>query len=287
MPKVGFYAFDRERSGKTGSSRIRVDNLCKYHPDFENAITGKKYDVVVFQKYYWHDYAKAFPGIKILDICDPDWLTGTSSTDFVRMLTLVDGVACNTEATAKYIRKLTDKPVVVIPDRHDMSLMKQHKIHTGRAKSVVWFGYSHNAEVLRPYIMKLEEHGLELTIIAEKFLRLASGSNYQFADKEHFVQWPSTVEEVNEELIKHDIALLPARRRPQEQYKSNNKDTHAMAVGLPVAHWGDEVDGFIEAESRIAFQKEHMEATRRDYDCKKSVQEYLDFIALLEKLTSK
>lgn len=285
--RVGFLTFDRDRSGKTGSTRIRVDNLVKYHEDFEIFVTGQKYDVVVFQKYYWHDYAKLFDGIKILDVCDPDWLYGSSQTDFVRMLTLVDGIACNTEATAEYIMKLTDKPVMVIPDRHDMALMKQKKIHKGRAKSAVWFGYSHNADVLRPYIMKLAEHGLDLTIISDKFVRIADSMNQEYAEKERFVQWPATVEELNEELVKHDIALLPSRRRPQEQFKSNNKDTHAAALGLAVAHWGDEVDTFMEAEARIKYQNEHMEQIRRQYDCKKSVEDYLRFIGQIENLTKK
>lgn len=283
--KVGFLPFDRDRSDNTGSTRIRVTNLVNNCPDFEVFKVGQKYDAVVFQKYYWHDYAAIYPGIKILDVCDPDWLTGV--VEFKRMLTLVDGVVCNTEATAEQIRKYTDRPVVVIEDRHDMKYVKGKKQHKGRAKSCVWFGYSHNASVLKPYVPKLLEHGLRLTIISEKFVTISGGQNQEFKGHEDFVKWPSSLELVNNELLRHDFALLPTRRKPQEQYKSNNKDTHALALGLPVAHWGDEIDALIEEKARIDDQNANYERIRVEYDCKKSVEQYLDFIALLAKRTEK
>lgn len=280
---TGFLSFDKDRQGdKTGSARIRVYNLLKYNPNFKEWTVGEKYDAVVFQKYYWTEYAAEFPGIKILDVCDPDWLTGATSAPVVEMLQYVDGVVANTEATAAYMRKLTTKPVIVIADRHDMAVFKEQKQHAGRAKSVIWFGYSHNASVLVPYIMKLQEHGLKLTIMAEKFVSAAGRFHPDFKDQESFVQWPSSISEVNKEMIKHDFALLPTRRRPQEQYKSNNKVTHAWAVGLPVAEWGDEIDKFMDPVARIQDQGEHFELAREDYDCKRSVEQMERFILELK-----
>lgn len=274
---VGFISFDRDRNDKTGSARIRVHNLVKYEPSFERFAAGKKYEAVVFQKYYWLDYAQLFDGVKILDVCDPDWLQGNNATQVKQMIEYCDGIVANTDATAEYIKLITDKPVKVIPDRHDMAIFKEKKIHKGTAKSVVWFGYSHNAHVLELYVPKLLEMGLKLTIISDKHVSAAKLSP-EYKAMENFVKWPDTIEEVNKELIKHDFALLPVRRRPQEQYKSNNKNTHAWAVGLPVANWGDDIDRLMDEAERIKDQEEHFESTKRDYDCKLSVQDLKDFI---------
>jgi hypothetical protein len=239
---------------------------------------------MVFQKYYWYDYAELFPGIKIFDICDPDWLHGSPNAEVVRMFELMDGIVANTEATAEYVRKITSKPVMVIPDRHDMAKFKERRIHKGRAKSVVWFGYSHNIKPLRMYIPKLQELGLKLTVISDKQVSV-SGSQYaDFKQFENYVKWPATLDEVNKELIKHDIALLPQSRHPQDQYKSNNKAVHAQAVGLPVAHWGDDLDRLMEESDRTAEADKHYDMVHTEYDCNKSVEQYQSFI---EELNAK
>ena len=280
---VGFITFDRDRSDQTGSARIRAGNLIKYAPEFEIFLTGKKYDAVVFQKFYWPQYAAIYDGVKILDICDADWLLGSPNVEVVRMLGYMDGVVANTEAMAEYIRKLTKVPVIVIPDRHDMALMKEQKQHKGKAKSVIWFGYAHNAHVLKPYIPKLMEHGLKLTIMSDKFVTVAGSMYADFKDSEDWVKFPIDVPAMNLEMIKHDFAILPPSRRPQDQYKSNNKTTHAWAVGLPVAIWGDEIDTFMDEEARKKDQEEHYQSTHELYNCVKSVEEYLNFIKDLQK----
>lgn len=282
-PKVGFLVFDRDRSQQSGSARIRAANLIKYAPNYEMFQTGIKYDVVIFQKYYWHDYAKLYKGLKILDICDPDWLQGSPNMELVRLLEHMDGVVANTEATADYMRKLTSKPIVVIPDRHDMALMRERKIHKGRAKRVLWFGYSHNAHVLKLYIPKLMELGLHLTIISEKFVSPSGHTHSEFKQFEHWVKWPGSIEAVNKEMLKCDFALLPASRKPQDQYKSNNKTTHAWSIGLPVAHWGDDIDRLMEEQARKAEAELHYNLTHIDYDCKNSVNELDRFIEQLKK----
>lgn len=276
--KVGFLNFNRDRSDQTGSARIRSQNLITYEPEWEEFVTGKKYDAVIFQKYYWHDYAKLYDGIKILDICDPDWLSGVASVDIVRFLEYMDGIVANTQATAEYILKICDKPVIVIPDRHDIAQFKQEKIHKGIAKSVIWFGYAHNAHVLKPYVSKLQDLGLELTIMSNEFKSVASYGSTEYKDHEHYVNWPKTLTEVNEELIRHDFVLLPSSRKIQDQYKSNNKSTHAWALGLPVAQWGDDIERFMDAEQRNKEKAEKMLQTRKDYDCILSCKEYKDFI---------
>ncbi len=279
---VGFITFDHDRRDKTGSARIRAYNLIKYDKDFHVFSSGPKYDAVVFQKNYWVEYAELFDGIKILDMCDPDWLSGSNAIQFRRMLNAVDGVVANTQVTADYIKMLTNKPVIVIPDRHDTDIFKEKKVHKGRAKSVVWFGYSHNATVLEMYIPKLEEMGLELTIVSEKHVSVCR-NHREFREHEHFVKWPDSIEQVNLELVKHDFALLPRRRRVYEQYKSNNKVTQAWALGLPVAEWGDDIDKFIDAEARIEDQNLHFEQTKKNYNCKLSVIELRAFLDKIAK----
>ena len=283
MSKVGFLTFDKDRRDKTGSARIRAHNLIKYEQNFEEFTAGVKYNVVVFQKFYWHEYAELYQGIKILDICDPDWLGGSKDVNIRRMLNAMDGVVCNTKNMADYIKKITDKPITVIPDRHDMNIFKEKKIHTGDAKSAIWFGYSHNARVLEIYINKLQEMGIRLTIMAEKAVS-ACRSNRSYKDMETFVKWPDTIRKVNRELIRHDFALLPKRRKYQDQYKSNNKATHARAVGLPVVQYGDELDIMIKADARIDDQEKYFKDTKREYNCKRSIVELNDFIKYLVKI---
>lgn len=286
---IGWLTFDRDRSSESGSTRIRAKNVIKYGNNHHIFKVGAKYDAVIFQKYYWHDYARLYDGIKVLDLCDPDWLSGSPTIDLMRLLQDVDGVAVNTPQMLSWVTRVTDKPCIVVPDRHDLEYMKEKKNHSGRAQSVVWFGYSHNASVLKPYVTKLMELGLRLTIISDKFVTV-SGSNPEFKDMETFVKYPSDgkggtdVAKMNKELIKHDIALLPVRRHVQDQYKSNNKPTHAWMVGLPVASWGDDLDLFLDEEARKKDQLEHYDSTRQEYDCKLSVKQYEEFIEKLAKM---
>jgi len=74
--KIRNYNFLQNNEGRKdiGSSRIRGEWLANNCGDTEIFIQGKAYDVVIYQKAYWVEHAKLFKGIKILDLCDPDWL---------------------------------------------------------------------------------------------------------------------------------------------------------------------------------------------------------------------
>lgn len=279
---VGFVTFDRDRKEKTGSARIRAHNLIDYSGnEFEEFVVGKKYDAVVYQKNYWYDHAEVYQGIKILDICDPDWLAGQTTIEIVRFINLMTGIVANTDKMADYIKKLTDKPVTVIEDRHDMASMKQERIHKGEAKSVIWFGYSHNAKRLKDFIPALTKLGLKITIMSNEYVSLSDHGNEDFKDNENFVYWPDTIEKVNLEIIKHDICLLPTSKRWSEQYKSNNKTTHAWALGMPVANYTEDLERFMNEDERNMEKELRMAKTRKDYDCKISVNEYKAFIGNL------
>lgn len=277
--KVGFLTFDKDKT-EAGSSRIRVRNLLKHDSNLEELKAGVKYDAVVFQKYYWTEYAEIYDGIKILDVCDPDWLLGDANIPFVKMLNLVDGITCNTDDTAGYLMRITGKPVVTIKDRHFIEEMGEPKKHKDKSKiSAVWFGYHHNGKILRSYIPLLSKYNIDLTIVSDVFFTVCDDStNEHFKDREHFVKWEGDISEINKELRKHDFALLPKRRKLQEKYKSNNKETYAILLGLPVAVWGDDIEELLTASQRNEYIKNVYEDTKKEYDSKKSVQELWDFI---------
>ena len=114
--KIGILTFEQFH-GKMdiGISRIRGHWLAKYWDEAEVWKMGQKYDIMIYQKVYWIEHAKQFNGIKILDLCDPDWKEWSSRIK--QMIDLCDAVTTSTYEIAKYIIKLTDKPVWYIPDR--------------------------------------------------------------------------------------------------------------------------------------------------------------------------
>ena len=126
--------------------------------------------MVVFQKAYWVNFASAYKGIKILDLCDGDWLFW--NYDIVQTLEHVDAVTCSTMEIAKFIVGITDKPVWVIPDRIDFADLvradgtKRWKEHTGELKKAVWFGYAHNFSILNTTLRALQKRDIELIVVA-------------------------------------------------------------------------------------------------------------------------
>ena len=103
--KVGFITmekFENRQLNSVGSSRIRARWVYKYWKEAEEWKTGHKYDAVVFQKVYWRDYMKKFKGIKIFDICDPDWL---DNRPVMEAIGLCDAVATSSPNLRDYIKK--------------------------------------------------------------------------------------------------------------------------------------------------------------------------------------
>ena len=128
---VGFLTFDQFcAQGNYASSRIRARWLVKYWPNAELFVLGRRYDAVIFQKVSWLEYARLFDGIKILDLCDPDFLHWSSR--MVQMMQLCDAVTTSTSALAEAVRKYTAKPVQCIPDRLDFECFG------GRRKGASW-----------------------------------------------------------------------------------------------------------------------------------------------------
>ena len=259
----------------TGSTKIRVGNLIKYWPELELYKYGEKPDVMIFQKVYMQAdylYPKNLDCIKILDICDPDWFDNQAVKQTIDEM---HAVTCPTEPLAEFLRQLTDKPVVVIPDRHDIAEYPVPKKHYDKATKLVWFGYKHNAELLKGAMNWIERNGFELTVISNDAPNL--GGEY------NFIKYPADEKDFIIELQKHDICILPQGNRPEDRFKSDNKTTKAWLAGLPVAQDAEQIEALIAPEAR---QKEALACYNKaikDYDCKLSVKQMQDLIKELVK----
>lgn len=280
---VGFvdFAYFHNRDN-VGSSKIRSRWVSKYWSEAETFSDGKKYDVEIYQKCYWTGHMKHSPALKILDVCDPDWL---ENPKFAETFPYVHGITVPTEAFARHFARVTDLPVKVIPDRLDLDLFKIQKTHVGKAKRVVWFGYSHNMGVLTQAIHTVKRLGLKLTVISEDMRMYLKDS--EDSSVFEFVKYEEKT--INQDIRKYgDIALFPPHmvfdtgRVPyRAQFKSNNKTIQAWANGLPVATNSEELEFFLDPDHRNQEAKDRLAEVKDKYDVKLSVQEYKDFIESL------
>lgn len=260
----------------TGSTKIRVNNLVRYWDEAEVYKYGEKPDVMIFQKVYMqadYQYPKTLDCKKILDICDPDWMDNQAIRQTIDEM---DAVTCPTEDLAEFLRQLTDKPVRVIPDRHDLAEFPPPKKHYGDGKKLVWFGYKQNAELLKGAVGWINRNGYTLTVIANDMPNL--GTEFEF------VKYPSTEKEFIVELQKHDICVLPIGNRPEDRFKSNNKTTKAWLAGLPVAQDAEQIEALLKAEARQKEADMCYNKAIKDYDCKQSVKEMKE---LIDELSSR
>lgn len=263
---TGFITFQNYHQRRNiGSSRIRAEWVAKYMKDAEMFQQGKKYDAIVFQKAYWKEMAREFTGNKILDICDPDWLDGAEVVSFAQYM---DAITVPTEALRADLERMTKKPVYVIPDREDLSLITKRKIHEGRAKKVVWFGYNTNLHTLEGTFDLINSLGLTLVVVTDG--NLTSG----ICPVEN-IKWDA---DADASILTGDFALLPDNLAGRGRYKSNNKTVHAWALGLPVAKNAHDMERFMEESERKKEADMRWEEVKRDYDVKKSAQQMEEVI---------
>lgn len=263
-----------------GSVKIRVENLLKHWPEASMYQYGDDMDVMIFQKVYvTYDYKfiNHLNRIKILDVCDPDW---TSSPDIYIKETLdnMDAVVVPTESLQKLLQQMTDKPVRVIKDRFDLSDFPAKKRHTGELKTLTWFGYSHNAELLRHAIPSLEDRGINLVVISNE-----DPAAYRWANKpEEYSKRYTYIKYDQETAYKNiqigDAVIFPKGYRPEDKYKSENKTVIAGLCGLPVVQSTEDLDKYQTAKSRTRHIDTIYAKLKQDYDCRLSVKEYKDLI---------
>lgn len=285
---VSFFDFSRYH-GKypdAGSTNIRVNQLLKYWPEANKYLFGQHPDVLIFQKVYCtpdYKFPKHYQGIKILDICDPDWLDGVTSIK--ETVDAVDAVTCSSDALRKFIKQMTNKPVITIADRFDLENIPTRKKHKYEARTVAWFGYRHNSDTLRPAMRLLNELNLNLLVISDDdplaWQWVPARIDSEEYRKEKYTYFKYNEDTFYETMFKADFALLPIGSRPLDVFKSNNKTVKAILSGLPVAHDADDVRKFLNAEEREKYLDENYEKTKQEYDVKKSVEQYKELIDIL------
>lgn len=285
---IRFFDFSRYhgKNPPSGSTNIRVHQLIKYWPEADIYLYGEHPDVLIFQKVYCtpdYKFPANYPAIKILDICDPDWLDGTTSIR--ETVDSMDAVVCSSEGLQKFAKQLTDKPVVVIKDRFDLEPIPAPKIPSGDAETIVWFGYRHNADCLKYAMRTIDELGLNLMVISNDdpfaWQWLPRESAMAFKERYTFVKYKEDT--VYTYLQKTDICLLPSAERPIDKFKSDNKTAKAILAGVPVAHNGDQLRQLLTEEGRKTFLEDNYQKYREEYDVRKSVEDYKKLIELIRK----
>lgn len=281
--KIGFVTFEQMHGKKNiGSSRIRAkwvaDNWNKAGPEMGTAEVfklGVEYDVVIYQKAYFVLHAKNFKGIKILDLCDPDWRNW--NCPIKEMLDNIDAVTCSSVEIAKFISGMTDKPVVYIPDRIDFSILPKPKEHVGELKSVAWYGYSQNFAMLDSAIIALKKRKLKLFVIADKtYIPSTTLEGIEL------INLPWSEQHVNNDLQKADLIINPQISKGNWKYKSNNKTTLAWALGMPVAGTDTELDLMVTEEARKKESSEKYVIAQTEYNVLKSVEDLKELISELQ-----
>jgi len=284
---IGILTFEQfHRRENIGSSRIRADWPIKYWPEAERFVMGKKYEIIIFQKVYWLEYMEKFKGIKILDICDADFLHWGYRIS--QCLEQCNAVTTSTMPLAKYMLRLVsalglDIPVWCIPDRLDIetfgNLKKEHK---GEAKIAAWYGYSENFPMLESAIGALPSVGIEeLVVIASRKAPFKLPASME--KKIRLVNCPWTPETYNRDILKADVIINPQFTTGRWKYKSNNKTINAWALGMPVAKTKNELESFVSEQSRTIEGKLRYEQVRREFDVKDSVKEYQNLISELKQ----
>lgn len=276
--KIGCYCFEKaEQRSFIGSSRIRGEWLVKYWQGAELYKYGETYDVIIYQKAYLPEHAKAFKGIKIFDLCDPDFLHW--GYRFIEMINECNAITTSTQELADLIKNYTSKPVVFIPDRHDLEFYKTKKEHKGEAKSVAWFGYSTGFVMLEQVLPLLVKNNLELIVIADKPYTMPK--SYEGKIKVTNYSW--SVNTVNDDILKADFVVNPQAKKGKWRFKSNNKTISAYLLNMPVAENAKHLEKLIDEK----FRQEEAEKSRlmaeKEYDIKLSVLDYQDLISKLKK----
>ena len=287
---VRWQTFEQYHNKKDiGSTRIRVHNLNKFWPESGLYRYGEKADVMIFQKVYCtYDYKLPahYPGVRILDTCDPDWLQ-TPDIYIKETLDNVHAAVVPTESMRDYLQGMTDTPVRIIKDRFVIEDFPKPKVHNGELKTAVWFGYAHNAELLQSAIPSLEKRGISLIVIANDDPMLYRYANDSVAYQEKYQYIKFNQDTLYTDIQKADICIMPKGYRHEDRWKSENKTVIAQLCGLPVCQTAEQIDKLIQAEDRQKHIDPIYDIVKVEYDCRKSVQEYKDLIDEINRTISR
>lgn len=277
---------DSRQKNSVGSSRIRGSWLLNHWKEAEEYKIGKKYDAIIFQKAYNIEFLKVYEGIKIFDFCDPDWLEKRPVKEVIE---LCDAFTTSTPALAEFLSQMTDKPVVCVPDRVDLTQFLQQKNHEGTAKTVGWYGYDTNQRTIDQCLIALKNLGLQLRVYSNA--PYYPQTSIQGIDGDWIARNISNIkydyETINDELLTSvDIIINPRLETGRFKYKSNNKTLTAWALGLPVAETSDELAIMMDADARKAEADKRTEELKENWDVRQSVEQMKNLIDELCKSRS-
>jgi len=264
-------------AGTIGSSVIRGEWLADKWKEAEIFTEGKKFDVIIFQKVYWNDYAKEYDGIKILDLCDPDFLS--SDLEFKKLEQNMDAITCASEELYKFIKQIADKPVYYVPDRVNLDIINKQKEHVNLAKTVGWFGYHHNAKVVLPQILSsISKLGLKLMVISDGDYKPKESANIEVENR------PFLWDTFMYDMMDCDIIMNPRPfRQKRFKYKSNNKTIISWAMGIPVADTLSDLKRFMNPEERKKEAVKRLKEVKENYSMEQSIKQFKDIIKICEK----
>ncbi len=263
-------SFNNRALNSVGSSRIRGRWIVNNWKECDEYRIGENPDVMIYQKAYWKEHMENFKGIKIFDLCDPDWLTGSPIKEVSQYM---DAFVVPTEPLKVALEQFIDKPVFVIPDRFDLTEFPEPKLtHTSKGISAFWYGYSQNAYVLEKAASSLRELNMNLTVYSDK----ATNIGDQWVKYEY--------DEIHHNMKKHDMALLPKGNDDDAifKFKSNNKTVECQLMGLPIAVTYDDIVKFQDPTERTKEAKANYERAIIDYDIKLSVDQWKKVIQRLK-----
>lgn len=276
--QTGILTFESFTQKKSGSTFLRAIGLSDTTDDFHIWKHGVAFDNLIFQKVYWQEMMECFEGPKILDLCDPDWVTG--SVDIIEIGRLVDAITCSSPALTELVRSYFPKKIVEhVPDRLDFSMFPPPKRHFGKARTVVWFGFVHNAyETLFNLAPTIRKNNLQLVIISD---RPYKKDDEVLALNPGFI--PYNQQTAYRNIQKADIVLNPQSSKAFFKYKSNNKTIIAWKLGLPVATSSEELEMLINPECRNREIDSKKELVENDYNISKSAVQYRDIVARVRR----
>lgn len=197
-------------------------------------------DTYIFQKLYSERVREALPpdALVVWDVCDPAWWFDPEGAKAV--LAAVDGVTACTEALADDLRGWDgwedNKPVIVIPDCVNPAHFPAQAVHSDHEPiRFIWYGIYANRPALYAAQATLdrlaaEGYRIELTIMDER-PDIAQVFLTSTAYPVYFTRW--SLEQENEVIAAHDIALLPPYPGAWGLLKSDNKRLTAGACNVP------------------------------------------------------
>lgn len=271
--KIGIIPYSTFRGwhiSKVGSSFIRAQGLANIGQGFQIWRHGEEYESIIFQKAYWKEMMENFRGLKILDLCDPDWING--SANVVELGNMVHAITCSSEELTRVVKNFfPDKIVCHIPDRLNFNFFPEaREVHFETASTAVWFGYLHNAYETLPHILPaLRANRISLKIITDaeiKHKSLFDGMEWSYV---HYA-----AETAFDEIKEADFALNPKSPRAYFKFKSNNKNLISWRLGLPVAENIEDVKRLLSPEERNEEVRTKGLMVERDFNITQSALEY-------------